>query len=187
MNTLQQTFNGVWPLQMGGKYLRVIAADAEVTVRFFRNGSQSYEASAVGSGFYAIPEGGFDRIDLVSAVLQTVKIAISNGDGGYDVVSVVGGVTATLVLATAVVDTAPVSVGVAATALFAASTTRKSARFYNAGTVNVYLGGAGVTTANGALVLVPGATWIETDAPGAAWYGISGSAAQSVRLQGVTA
>jgi hypothetical protein len=80
---------------------------------------------------------------------------------------------------------AAVSVGVAATALVAADATRRSVRFFNAGTVAVYLGPAGVTTANGAVMINPQQLWIETEAAAAAWYGISGTAGQSVRIQEV--
>lgn len=51
----------------------------------------------------------------------------------------------------------------------------------------VAIGGAGVTMANAAIVLMPGDIWTEDDAAGAAWYAISDENAAEVRIMGVKA
>lgn len=184
MRTLSQTFSGTWPLQIVAKYFRLISiSGASVDVRFFRGSNLQYEALAVSGGFYATPDGGFDRVDIISAGSQTVKIAVSSGEGGYDVVSVVGTITAVIPPGATIADNAAVAVGVAATQIVAASGTRRAVRFLNQGTAIVYLGGAGVTVAAGVVALPAGGVWVETDAPGAAWYGISGAPAQNVVSQ----
>lgn len=186
MRTIQQTVSGIWPLQIAGKYFRIIMAAADVDVTFYRGGAAVSNAYDVGVGYYAIPEGGFDRVDITSATSQTIKIAISEGVGGYDSVAVVGSVNSLILQGgTITPEVAAVSVGASATLLAAAVSNRRRIIFYNAGTADVYLGSSAVTTANGALKIAAGDTWIETDAAGAAWYGISGGPAQSVRVQAV--
>lgn len=181
MRTISNTFAGAgsWQNAIPGRYFRILASGQPVDVNLYQRGIVVYQAEQVDVGFYSLPEGGFDRFEVVSAGAQTVKVAISNGQGGYDATNV------TMLLASSIVDSAPVSVGVAATLLAAANSSRKGLRFYNDGAFDVYLGGSGVTVANGVIRLAPGATYIEDDAAPAAWYGISGTAAQSVRVQGV--
>lgn len=185
MRTLKNTFTGAgtWQQQIGGRYFRIMDAAAPVDVIFYRQGAQVVTAEQVEAGYsYAPPVGSeFDRVDVVASGAQTVKVGISDGYGTYDKTATT--VTATIAKATTVSDAAPVMVGVAATALVAASAGRKAVRFYNAGTADVYLGGVGVTVANGAVKIAPGGLYLDDDAPGAAWYGISGTAGQSVRVQ----
>lgn len=72
---------------------------------------------------------------------------------------------------TAVQNVAAVSVGSVATLLVPSSAQRKALRFQNNGVFSVYIGGAGVTSANG-LELLPGTVWSEDDGAAAAWYGV---------------
>lgn len=197
MNTYQIVLLANVPvvLNVAGQYFRILSnpAGATVDVELLRNGATKSKSVGMVAGYWDKPDRGFDQggqtsdafafdaVKLTSATGQTVQVAIGTGDAGLDIVN--GAINATAILATVVTDDAPVNVGVAATALLASSAGRRRAIFYNAGTAIVYLGGAGVTVANGAIQIAPGQAWIETDAPGAAWYGISGSAAQPVRIQ----
>lgn len=186
MNTYEQTLTAgqVWVLDAPGELFRILDSSAAVDVQITRAGVPFKEAKAILAGFWAKPRGGFSGVRITNGgTAQTIKVGIAEGESGYDRLQVSGGIVVTQ--GSTVTDAAPVSVGVAATLLCAADSARESCRFYNAGTVDVYIGGAGVTTANGAIRLAPGATWIERDAAPAAWYGISGSAAQSVRVQTV--
>lgn len=71
-------------------------------------------------------------------------------------------------------DVTPVAVGTAGGVLLAASAGRKGFRVYNAGTGKMGITAAAATTfANAAVVLNPGDSWNETDAPQAAWYAVS--------------
>lgn len=183
MRTISNTFSGAgsWQNAIPGRYFRLLGSSTPVDVNLYQRGVVVYQAEQVDVGFYTIPEGGFDRFEVVSAGAQTVKVAISNGQGGYDATNI----TSTVMLASTIMDQAPVSVGVAATLLAAANSARKGLRFFNAGAADVYLGGGGITTANGVLKLTPGSTYLEQEAAPAAWYGISGTAGQSVRVQEV--
>lgn len=231
MQTLSQTLNTgqSWPLHIAGRYFRLLAAAASVDVLFYQGGREVYAASQVDAGFWAMPDGGFDRFDVVCTAggPQSVKLAVSNGEGGYDVATVsIGGtvevsndagnplpvngtvevtndvgnplpVNGTVEVtndvgnplpvqecdAATITDAAPVSVGTAATLLCAAAASRRGVRLTNAGTDVVYLGSSGVTTANGAISIAPGQTYFEDRAAAAAWYGISATAGQSVRVQ----
>lgn len=167
-------FNGV------GSYLRVISGTGPMDILMMAGGRMLAEAGAVVAGFGMKVED-FNYISITSATAQTVYIAVSEFQIDYVPTSLI----VSFVQASGITDAAPVSVGVAATALVAADANRKGVRFYNAGTATVYIGSSAVTTANGAIRLDPGAVWVETDAAPAAWYGISGTAAQSVRVQTV--
>lgn len=187
--------NGSWKLQSAGNYFRLISCPSPVDVKFYKGGAEVASASQMDTGFYLKPANGFDRVDITSSTAQTVKLMILDGDGGYDhfnvditsaiaalAVEITGFASMEVVQAAVVNDKAAVLVGVAATVLIAAGT-RKGLRFTNAGTVDVYIGGATVTVASGAVKIAPGQTWIENEAAPAAWYGISGTAAQSVKIQ----
>lgn len=75
-------------------------------------------------------------------------------------------------LAGAVAHSEPVGVGVVAVKVLEPSATRRGARFRNAGAAPFAIGGAGVTFAAATDIVMPGETWNEIDAPGAAWYAI---------------
>jgi hypothetical protein len=172
---------GVVQIGVSGRYMRLINASAVVTVGFWAKGNLKGKAVGINPGLWIKPEESFDSITVESATAQTVSIMVGAGEAGYDQVTVSGSVLAAL--SNTITDAAPVSVGTSATLLIAAATTRRGIRFTNAGTADVYLGSSGITTANGAIKIAAGNTWIEDEAPGAAWYGISGTAAQSVRMQ----
>lgn len=183
MRTIKQTITagGTWTFAIPGRYFRILDSSTPVDVNFYQKGSIVAQAEAVDIGYYSIPVNGFDRIDVISAAAQTVKVAVSDGNGGYDSTLL----KSSVVMASTIVDNAPVTVGVAAVALTTADSTRKGLRVYNAGTADIYIGGSGVTTANGTIKIPAGALWTESEAAPAAWYGISGTAGQSVRVQEV--
>ncbi len=182
-------------LDVPGQIFRLMssAVGTTVDVELMRNNATKAKATGMVAGYWSKPDRDFDRggqtsdayafdaVKLTSANSQTVQIAIGTGDAGLDVVN--GSVNATIVLGTAINDQVPVVVGVVATPLLGANAGRRRAIFFNGGTAIVYLGGAAVTVANGALQINPGQAWIETEAPGGAWYGISDTAAQTVRVQ----
>lgn len=188
MQTYKQALlaGDTWRLGAGGSYFRLTGCPSPVDMTFYRGGVPIATANEMDAGFYFKPAGGFDRVDIYSATAQTVKVMIIDGDGGYDHFNVdITSALANLRIeqASNVNDLAAVSVGVAATALVASDAARKGLRFTNAGAVDVYIGGAGVTVAGGAIKIGAGQTWIEDQAAPAAWYGIAGTAGQSVKIQ----
>ena len=108
------------------------------------------------------------------------RVPVDIGGGTVNVTAsgvTVGNTDATAVpvkqlMAAAVSDPAPVAVTAAATVILAALPARRGLRLRNAGVNAVAIGGALVTFAAAAVVIQPGETWAEGDAPGAAWYGI---------------
>jgi hypothetical protein len=81
---------------------------------------------------------------------------------------------------------APVTINAGAAQALVSDATQRSLRIRNASLgANLYIGGAGVTVANAAIVLAPGGLWIEEEAPGAAWFATSDAAGTSVAIMGV--
>lgn len=179
----------------GGNFFMLVETAGPVDVQLFREGAPTEDsADDVEAGYKAQrplewneppTKNYFDYVEVYSPTAQTIRYGVSRGVGGYD--RNIGAVDATFVLGdTITAEAARVSVGIAATALVAAGSGRKSVRFYNAGTADVWIGSAAVTTGNGAVKIAPGQLWVERDAPNAAWYGISGTAGQNVGVQVVS-
>ena len=86
---------------------------------------------------------------------------------------------------TNLVNIAPVVVGTGAAVQVVSDATLKRIQFRNGSTdKNIGIGGAGVTMATAAIVLEPGDVWIDTDAPGAAWYATADVAGADLRMMG---
>lgn len=84
-----------------------------------------------------------------------------------------------------IVDAAPVNVG-AVPVVVSADAALKILRVRNGhADADLFIGGAGVTATNAAVVLQPGDLWEETSAAGAIWYGVSSGPAISVKIQGI--
>ena len=185
-----------WRMQVGGEYFRLLHCPDPVNVRFYRQGAEVASAQQMDTGFYLRPAGRFEAFEITSDTAQTVRVMVLDGDGGYDrfnvditsalqdiAVNVTGDAEVVVKQAVTINDQAAVAVGVAATQLLPALATRRGVRFTNAGSVEVFIGGAGVTVAAGAIKLSPGATWVDNEAAPAAWYGISGTAGQNIKIQ----
>lgn len=87
---------------------------------------------------------------------------------------------------TVLADHTPGVINTGAAQLLISDATFKRLRVKNASAVaRVAIGGVAVTMANAAIILEPGDMWTEDDAPGAAWYATSDTAAADVRVLGV--
>jgi hypothetical protein len=182
MRTLTQLIeNGTpWRLYGTGSYFRVLESVEPVNVRMMRLGRVVYEAQGVEAGFFTAPSGGFDAVEVGTTLNpQRVKVAVSDGTGGYD------RYTGTVNMATAssIVNTGVKSVAVVATPLIPADGKRKGIRFLNSGATVVYLGGAGIDLVNGCLKLGPGELLFESEAPSAAWFAVSDGGPGVVKVQ----
>lgn len=166
-----------------GDFFRVMKMpQQDLVVIFYRMGAEVARAENVGSGFAEKAPQGFDKIRLSSAIGGVLDFVTRLGsEVRYDTPPN-GAVVITQGTA---VSQAAVVVGVAAVMLASANGDRKSVRVFNNGAADIYLGSGGVTTANGAVRLKPGDVWVEDDGAAAAWYGISGTAGQDVRVQEV--
>ena len=89
------------------------------------------------------------------------------------------------VACSAIVNLAPISAGIAAVPLVADATLRRLRVRNGHATATIAIGGAGITLASAAVVLLPGDVWNETDAAGAAWFVVSDTAATPVQMQGL--
>lgn len=182
MRTLSQIVypNQSFWLHGTGRYCRLMESVGPVNLRVIRQGRVVYDAQAVEAGFYTMPDGGFDAVEVMTlGDPQLVKVAISDGDGGYD--RYTGAVN--IAKATAIANTGAVPVGVASTLLVPGNAKRRGIRFLNSGTTIVYLGGLGIDLFNGCLKLSPGEMLLESEAPSAAWYGVSEGGAGTVKVQ----
>lgn len=88
-------------------------------------------------------------------------------------------VDARLYQAAVVTNVAPLAVTAVAGVMLAASATRRGFRVKNNGANAVAIGGAGIVFADAVVLIQPGETWNENEAPGAAWYAICDAAAAS--------
>lgn len=177
----QLVLSGVpWRLNGEGSYFRLMESQEPVNVRLWRLGRVVYEAQAVEAGFYTLPTGGFDAVEVeTTSNPQAVKVAISQGQGGYD--RYTGSVE--ISAGKSVVNTGLVNVTVVATPLLAANAKRKGFRVLNSGANVIYLGGGGVSLGNGCLKMNPGDLWVESDAPGAAWFAVADGGPGTVKVQ----
>lgn len=87
MQTIENSFQaaGAWRYNSPGRYFRLLKTQVPVTVRFYGDtGGVVAEATQVEGGYYAMPAGGFGGFEIVSPGAQLVKVAVSDGTGGYD-------------------------------------------------------------------------------------------------------
>lgn len=71
-------------IALAARYFRLMATTGPVDVSLMQKGRVVYEAINVEAGFWAIPDGGFDGARITSATSQTIQIASTLGNGGYD-------------------------------------------------------------------------------------------------------
>lgn len=169
-----------WRLHGTGRYFRLMESVEPVDVRVIRQNRVVYEAKNIEAGFYTMPEGGFDAVEVIAkGNPQLVKIATSDGTGGYD--RYTG--TVNMALATSIVNTGVKPVAVGATLMVPADSKRRGVRFLNSGATVIYLGGAGVDLVNGCIKINPGELYFEGDAPAAAWFAVSDGGPGTVKVQ----
>ena len=167
-------------------FLRVLAMpQADLLVQYYRGNRVVHEASSVGAGYGERSRAEvFDKVVFLSAAGGLLHFVTREGADVFNDEPPTGSVE--IVQGSAVVNIGAAVVGVAASLLAAAVAGTKSLRFLNNGGADVFLGAAGVTVAGGAVRIRPGEIWVERDASAAAWYGISGTAGQDVRVQRVS-
>ena len=145
MQTITQILNAgeVWALAQVGRYFQIFESYAPLTVRFMRDGKILSIAEDMEAGFYATPEGGFNRVELVTATQQRVKVGFSDGSAGPN--RMTGDVNATIKTASSVLNKPIANIGTAETPLVTARADRIAFRVLNSGATNIAIGGAGLT------------------------------------------
>jgi hypothetical protein len=165
-----------YPVSIAGRYFTFVSVDAALDVYAYHKsgGSEVGKALGIDQGLVVpvLPDG-FSRLDLVSTVNQTVKLAVSDDPVTATTVAGTVNVNATKVQGSTLGPVvAPIAVGDTATLLAAASASRKKIIFVNddaTDTVDL-IDSAGVYGRG--IPLAPGDLWEETDLAAAAWYGI---------------
>lgn len=179
---ITQSFNGTVQWDIGGAgYFKLMSTVNPVKVELYKAGRRVLLADQVEGGFYQWID--FDQVKITTSALEQVAYQYAPAEGGSDrftgAISVLQGTTIT--------NVAEKTIGVAESAAAAASVNRKSLRFRApaTNTDNIYVGATGITTANGCIEIKPGETWVESDGAAAAWFAISGTAGQKLRVQEV--
>ncbi len=86
-----------------------------------------------------------------------------------------------------VTNVAPVAVTAIAGIVTAGNPARRGLRIKNVGGEAVALGGSGVVFANAVVLIMPGETWNENEAPGAVWYCICDAGlASTINIQAIS-
>jgi hypothetical protein len=148
----------------------IFLTDSDVSLGF-TDGSQ---VNVLGS--VSVSNGVDQRVpvDLAggTVTVSADNVGINNTDANaVPVVQKANTKFATIVYqAQAVTDVAAVAVTAVRAALVAADANRRGLRIRNVGANAVAIGGAALTYAGAAVILQPGETWNESEAPGAAWY-----------------
>lgn len=173
-------------LNVGGEFFYVLSCDQTSFLMAMDNSGldfaklRTYKRVEDGAQYNSL------RISNPNAAPLTLQIVAGFGQYGDDEVEIGGAVTVsslpdvTLSMAGAFSATAAV-VGIAAAVLVAQNLTRKSLVIQNLGTSDIFIGGAGVTVANGLRIKGNGGEFV-VDKSTAAIYAISAAAGQDVRL-----
>ena len=120
---------------------------------------------------------------------NTISGIVMVGNGDFYSNRIDGEVSVTLIeQGDTITNVAEKTIGTTEGAVAAASASRRSLRVFApaANTDDIYLGATGITTSNGCVKVAPGQSWTESDGAAAAWYAISGSAGQKLRVQEIS-
>jgi len=209
----QEKISAAAPLHINvsGRYflLESTGDQPSVAVTLLRNGSPIFgRIPAAKRGHKYGVESGFDGVRIESAGDTTVQffatfenVSISTTDGAQ--VEVPGGVmitnaladpvpvvhtgtvnlTANYALANTVINAEPMTVNDEPVVFLIANANRRGFRILNTGPDSVAIGGAGLVFSNAVLMLGPGQGYIETNAPGAAWYAVTESGSSNINIQ----
>lgn len=188
----------------------VLIGDASGAVDMIvrQRGSEIFRALGANKGLKVRPVMGFDEVEVQNnggaAVALELYVTSADVDVQIDRAPLtdtqlraspvnVNAVGATLtasnvtigLCATAADSTAALASNGAVTNFCAANTARRILRVKNIGSADVALTSNGVTAfANAVIVLQPGELWVESEAPGAAWYArTDGTAASAIAYQ----
>lgn len=167
-------------LKLSGRYFRLLETVNPVDIQLGRGGKASEKLEGVEAGAWArIPAAAepFDTIVITAAGAEAVKFVISDGEAGYDRLFTAFAQARTLTIP------GNVTVGAAEVAALAAATRSKVVFMADpSNTDNIVLGPSGLTTTNAPIRLEPGDMWIEELSASAAWFALSGTASQTLRV-----
>ena len=165
-------------------YVDANPSDGNAVIRF-----QDTNLDGTAAPFY-VTAGFIARIPYTQLILENTaqagkKIRIIYGVDIDFTPNTTSTVSATLTKGTVLENYGEATIGVTESALVTVESNRKQLVMSNFGTTNLYLGATGVQTTTAAIKLAPTETWIETEAPCAAWYAISDAAGGKIRVTGM--
>lgn len=170
-------------LTINGNFFVLLSSDAPVDLEFEYVGQSGATDICLGieEGYSEQFPAQLTAVKVTSATAQVIKYGYGTGIVKFDrVVS-----QTTVHQSTAIQDHNPVVVGTSAGLVLAGGS--RSRIIFTADSANVgliTLGGEDVTTANGAIILAAGDSWVETIAADAAFYAVASIAAQGLRISG---
>ena len=162
------------PIKGVGTFIYIVNADSPVKVK--------------GKGINVILKAGqgvqtnqqFSNVEIFNTVAALNSVDYVIGNGEFFNAELSGDVNATIKQG-ATITQAPVSVGIAEIEISAADSAAKYLMIQNKGTSSIFVGGSGVTAANG-IEVASNATLIIDHAAAAQWKAISTVADQDVRI-----
>ena len=175
---LVEPFEGVTFTSAVDTVLGVFLSTADVQLGFVSGGAVAVPGGVVVTNTVAerVP------VDVGGAVIEVTATNVGINNDNANAIPVQQQALATIV------HLAPATINTGAAQALVNDATYKRLRIKNASdTQTIAIGGAGVTLANGAIILAPGDMWEEGDAAGAAWYAVADADGADVRVMGVKA
>lgn len=170
-------------LTVNGDFFVLLSSQAPVDLEFEYVGQSGATDICLGieAGYSEQFPAQLTAVKVTSATAQVIKYGYGLGVVKFDRV-----VTETTVQqGTVIADISPATVGNYRSLVLAAAIRKRV--IFTADSTNtgvIYLGGSGVTTANGAIVLAAGDTWIEDTAANAEFYAFASANGQTLRMSG---
>lgn len=168
-------------LPCNGYFFQLLAASAPISINFRVAGSsQPDQHERIPIGFWYESRQPLTFVEVESTIDQEIEYLYAIGRTGVDHSETI----TTLSQATVITDSDPETVGIVSDQVLAANPGRRRAIFRadDSNTGMIYLGGAGVTPANAAIILTAGDTYIEDSAAPAEFYAVASMADQVLRL-----
>lgn len=179
MFTHSETINGAKDFYLPGQYFRLLETVNPVNVELYSKAGEVSKAVQVEAGYF-VRLNGFDRVRITTGASEAVKFVYGDGSAGYDRLFASVTISDVSIDAGDTLTNSVVVVGTAAAVLAALNAARGGLVVQNEGPAVIYLGGAGVTTANG-ISLAPGEKFT-SPSPRAALSAISATAGNNVRV-----
>lgn len=159
--------NSYTALGVAVRYIRLAASSAEIRIV----SENTWDENSLSEGEalkFDEPVSFFLYNDTASDI--TVDIEISGGDSEKVSATISGAVTITQGGTLAANSTQAIVAAAAAASFLVASSTRKMFHVKNIGANSCFIGPSNVSAANGAIELLAGEEWRESDIASAQWY-----------------
>lgn len=184
MATIKQTLQAgnTHKLPCNGYFFQLLASSANVDINFIVSGAtpQAEKHEDISAGFWFKSPVLLTFVEVTSTVSQEISYVYSLGQTGYDRSQTLS----KLLQGSVITNRNPVTVGTSQVQATTANSERTRLIFTadNANSGVIYLGGAGVTSANSTLALSAGETFIDETSSIAEYWTIASSASQVLKI-----